>query len=224
MIFDPLYLLLVAPALLLSLWAQFKVKRAFAKYSKIPSSSGLTGAQVARAILDGNGITGVPIEITGGMLSDNYDPSKRVLHLSQSVYSGRSVAAAGIAAHECGHALQHKAAYAPLVLRQTIAPAAILGSNLSWILIMAGLFLHMTGLAWAGIALFSIAVVFTVVTLPVEFDASRRAKQVLPQLGLVATSDREGVAAVLDAAAMTYVAAAATAILQLIYFILRARD
>ena len=224
MIFDPLYLLLVAPALLLSLWAQFKVKRAFAKYSKIPSSSGLTGAQVARAILDGNGITGVPIEITGGMLSDNYDPSKRVLHLSQSVYSGRSVAAAGIAAHECGHALQHKAAYAPLVLRQTIAPAAILGSNLSWILIMACLFLHMTGLAWAGIALFSIAVVFTVVTLPVEFDASRRAKQVLPQLGLVATSDREGVAAVLDAAAMTYVAAAATAILQLIYFILRARD
>ena len=117
MIFDPLYLLLVAPALLLSLWAQFKVKRAFAKYSKIPSSSGLTGAQVARAILDGNGITGVPIEVTGGMLSDNYDPSKRVLHLSQSVYSGRSVAAAGIAAHECGHALQHKAAYAPLVLR-----------------------------------------------------------------------------------------------------------
>ncbi len=224
MIFDPLYLLLVAPALLLSLWAQFKVKRAFAKYSKIPSSSGLTGAQVARAILDGNGITGVPIEITGGMLSDNYDPSKRVLHLSEAVYSGRSIAAAGIAAHECGHALQHKAAYAPLVLRQTMAPAAILGSNLSWILIMAGLFLHVAGLAWAGIALFSVAVVFTVVTLPVEFDASRRAKQVLPQMGLVATSDREGVAAVLDAAAMTYVAAAATAILQLVYFILRARD
>jgi hypothetical protein len=182
----------------------------------------MSGAQVARAILDGNGVTGVRIEEVGGRLSDHYDPAKKVLRLSPDVYHGRSIASAGIAAHECGHALQHKAAYTPLIFRQTLAPVAILGSNLSWILIIAGFMLHMGGLAWAGIALFSVAVVFTLVTLPVEFDASRRAKVVLGQMGLVSNSDQAGVTAVLDAAAMTYVAAAATAMLQLLYFVLRA--
>jgi hypothetical protein len=222
MIFDPLYLVLLAPALLLSLWAQFKVKRAFSRYKKVPSSSGMTGARIAQEILSRNGLHEVKIEQTQGMLSDHYDPRHRVLRLSPDVYQGRSVAAAGIAAHECGHALQHQAAYAPLVLRQAMAPMAILGSNLSWILILAGLFLNLLGLMWVGIALFSVAVLFSVVTLPVEFDASRRAKEVLPQLGLVGNQDREGVSAVLNAAAMTYVAAAATAILQLLYFVLRA--
>lgn len=222
--FDPLYFILLLPALVLSLWAQFKVKRAFTKFARVTSSSGMTGAEIARAILDSNGVSGVRIEEAHGFLSDHYDPSKRVLRLSGDVFYGRSVAAVGIAAHEAGHALQHKAAYTPLVLRQTLAPAAIFGSNISWLLILAGFFLNLSGLVWAGIALFSVAVLFTLVTLPVEFDATRRAKTVLPQLGLVATSDRQGVAAVLDAAAMTYVAAAATAILQLIYFILRANS
>lgn len=225
MFFDPMYFLLLAPALALSLWAQWKVKRNYAKYSEVRSSSGLSGAQVAQSILSGNGLHNVRIEQVQGYLSDHYDPSSRVLRLSPAVYQGRSVAAAGIAAHECGHALQHAAAYAPLALRQTIAPAAIWGSNLSWILIMIGLLVHsLSSLAWVGIALFSVAVLFSLVTLPVEFDASRRAKAVLPQLGLVSGTDRDGVSAVLNAAAMTYVAAAATAILQLVYFILRANS
>jgi Zn-dependent membrane protease YugP len=220
-----MYLMLLAPALILSLWAQWKVKRNFAKYSKVPSSSGLTGAQVAKSILAGNGLHNVRIEQVPGRLSDHYDPASRVLRLSPEVYDGRSVAAAGIAAHECGHALQHAAAYSPLVLRQTLAPAAIWGSNLSWIFIMAGMLVSsLRSLTWVGIALFSVAVLFSLVTLPVEFDASSRAKKVLPSLGLVSGSDRDGVAAVLNAAAMTYVAAAATAILQLVYFVLRANS
>ncbi len=220
--FDPLYFLFLAPALLLSLWAQFKVKGATSKYSQVPSSSGMTGAQIARAILDAHGVSGVGIEMADGVLSDHYDPSKKVLRLSEGVYHGRSVTAAGIAAHEVGHAIQHKAAYRPLVLRQTLAPAAMFGSNLSWILLLVGVVLASTTLMWAGIGLFSLAVLFTLVTLPVEFDASRRAKEVLLQLGLVSNSDRAGVSAVLNAAAMTYVAAAATAVLQLLYFIFRA--
>lgn len=221
MFFDPLYLLMIAPALLLSLWAQFRVKRNFARYQQVPSSSGLSGAQVAQRILRGNGIHDVTVEEVQGFLSDHYDPAHRVLRLSPPVYRGLSVAAAGIAAHEAGHALQHAQAYAPLRLRSALVPAASLGSNLSWILIMAGLLIQWTTLAWVGIALFSAAVLFSLVTLPVEFDASRRAKAVLPALGLVSPADQGGVSAVLNAAAMTYVAAAATAILQLLYFVLR---
>ena len=225
MFFDPLYFLLLAPALALSLWAQWKVKHNYSKYSQVPSSTGLTGAQVARTILANNGLHNVRIEEVGGFLSDHYDPASKVLRLSPAVYAGRSIASAGIAAHECGHALQHAAAYGPLALRQTLAPAAIWGSNLSWIFIMVGLLVHsLSSLAWVGIGLFSVAVLFSLVTLPVEFDASRRAKAVLPNLGLVSSSDRDGVAAVLNSAAMTYVAAAATAILQLVYFILRANS
>lgn len=221
MFFDPLYLLMIAPALLLSVWAQFKVKRNFARYQQVPSSSGLSGAQVAQRILRGNGIHDVTVEEVQGFLSDHYDPAHRVLRLSPAVYRGLSVAAAGIAAHEAGHAIQHARAYGPLRLRSALVPVASLGSNLSWILIMAGLIIQWTTLAWAGIALFSAAVLFSLVTLPVEFDASRRAKDVLPALGLVSPADQKGVSAVLDAAAMTYVAAAAAAILQLLYFVLR---
>lgn len=220
--FDPLYLLFIAPALLLSLWAQIKVKGATTKYSQVPSSSGMTGAQVARTILDAHGVTGVGIEMADGVLSDHYDPTKKVLRLSEGVYHGRSVTAAGIAAHEVGHAIQHKVAYRPLVLRQTLAPAAMFGSNISWILLLIGTVVQSTSMMWLGIGLFSLAVLFTLVTLPVEFDASRRAKEILLQMGLVSNSDRAGVSAVLNAAAMTYVAAAATAILQLLYFVFRA--
>jgi Zn-dependent membrane protease YugP len=222
-IFDPLYLLMIAPAMILSLWAQWKVKHNYKKYAAVPSSSGLTGAQVAKAILSGNGLHAVRIEEVQGVLTDHYDPASRVLRLSPGVYGGRSVSAAGIAAHECGHALQHAAAYGPLALRQTLAPAAIWGSKLSWIFIMVGMVVHsLASLTWVGIGLFSLAVAFSLITLPVEFDASRRAKKILPTLGLVSASDRDGVAAVLNAAAMTYVAAAAAAILTLVYFLLRA--
>jgi Zn-dependent membrane protease YugP len=224
MFFDPLYFLFMVPAFLLSLWAQLKVKSAVAKFSKIPNSSNLTGAQVADAILKTTGISDVEIEPTDGVLSDHYDPSKKVLRLSRDVFYGRSIVSAGIAAHEVGHAIQHKNAYSPLVLRQTLAPAAMFGSNISWILILLGFILSSAKMLWLGIGLFSLAVLFTLITLPVEFDASRRAKEVLLSMGLVSNYDREGVSAVLNAAAMTYVAAAATAILQLIYLILRAQS
>jgi len=220
MFFDPMYLVFLAPGILLTLWAQYKVKHAFKRYSEVSSSSGMTGAQIARAILDRYAERDVQIELTGGMMSDHYDPAKRVLRLSEAVYYGRSVAAAGIAAHESGHAIQHKMAYAPLVFRQTLAPMAIWGSNLSWIFIVVGSLVSMT-VAWIGVALFAVAVLFSLVTLPVEFNASRRAKEALSQMGLVSSSDRDGAAVVLNAAAMTYVAAAATAILQLLYFLTR---
>ena len=204
MFFDPLYLLFLGPALVLGLLAQWRVKSAMARNSEIANAAGLTGAQVARTLLDAHSVTGVRIEETDGILSDHYDPSKRVLRLSHAIYHGRSVTSAGVAAHEAGHAMQHQAAWGPLVFRQALAPMAIWGSNLSWILIMLGLFLHPV-VAWIGVVIFSVAVVFTLVTLPVEFDASRRAKAALADLGLVSSSDREGVASVLNAAAMTYV-------------------
>jgi Zn-dependent membrane protease YugP len=222
MFFDPLYLMLLGPAMLLALWAQFKVKRAYKRYSEVPTARGVTGAEVAREILRANGIADVPIEVADGFLSDHYDPRSRTLRLSSGVYHGRSVAAAGIAAHEVGHAIQHARAYGPLVLRNTLAPVAMLGSNLAMILLMVGLFLKAMGLVYLGIIAFSAAVVFTLITLPVEFDASRRAKELLPQLGLVSSGERDGVASVLNAAALTYVAAAISAVLQLVYFLIRA--
>lgn len=222
MFFDPLYLMMLAPAMLLALWAQFKVKRAYKHWSAVPTARGASGADVARQILASSGISGVPVEIADGFLSDHYDPRHRVLRLSSGVYNGRSVAAAGIAAHEAGHAIQHASAYAPLVLRNTMAPVAMLGSNLAMILLMVGMFLKAMELVYLGIIGFSVAVAFTLVTLPVEFDASRRAKALLPQLGLVAAGEQAGVAKVLNAAALTYVAAAISAVLQLVYFLLRA--
>jgi Zn-dependent membrane protease YugP len=222
MFFDPLYLVMIAPAMLLALWAQFKVKRVYKKYSEVLTARGATGAEVAAHILRANGLTNVPIEVADGFLSDHYDPRHRVLRLSSGVYNGRSIAAAGIAAHEVGHALQHAKEYGPLVLRTKLAPVAMLGSNLAMILLMIGMFMHAMGLVYLGIIGFTVAVVFTLVTLPVEFDASRRAKELLPQLGLITGGEQAGVAAVLNAAALTYVAAAISAVLQLVYFLLRA--
>ena len=221
--FDPVYFVFLAPAIILSIWAQFRVRRAYSRYSKVRSSTGLTGQQIARRMLDAEGVAGVRIEMVPGNLTDHYDPRSKVLRLSEDVFNGRSVAAAGIAAHEVGHAIQHARSYGPLVLRTAMAPVASIGSSLSWILMLAGFMISMTSLVWAGIAMFAAAVFFSIVTLPVEFNASARAKEALPKLGFVSSDDAAGVNSVLGAAAMTYVAAAATAILQLVYFILRAQ-
>jgi Zn-dependent membrane protease YugP len=227
MFFDPVYLLVVGPALILSIVAQVWVKRAFAKYSKVGTHAGLSGAEVAERIVQNAGL-GVRVERVTGFLSDHYDPRARVLRLSPEVFDGRSISSVGVAAHEAGHALQHARGYLPLQWRSAMVPITSVGSNLAWPLLMIG-FILMTlvpalgfKIVLAGIALFSLAVIFQLVTLPVEFDASRRAVAVLAGQGFVSQVELEGVKKVLNAAAMTYVAAAAAAVLQLLYFLLRA--
>jgi uncharacterized protein len=222
MFFDPLYLLFALPGLALSLWAQFKVKSTFQKYSQVPARSGLTGAQAAAELIRQRGVTGVRIEPTHGFLSDHYDPFQRVLRLSEDVYAGRSLAALGIAAHEAGHAIQHANAYGPLKFRSLLVKPASIGSNLGVMLASVGLLLQASSLTLLGIILFSAAVLFTLVTLPVEFDASRRAVVALEELRIVTPAEVTGAESVLKAAALTYVAAAITAILQLLYFLMRA--
>lgn len=232
MFFDPLFLLFALPGLLLGLWAQARVRSTFGKYSKVQTARNVTGAQVARSLLDEHGLHDVVIEETQGFLSDHYDPRSRVLRLSPDVYRTPSVAAAGVAAHEMGHALQHAAGYAPLQLRSAIVPAAQFGSTLAPWIFIAGFLLRSTPLgwlAWAGVILFAVAVVFTLVTLPVEFDASKRAKTLLSSSGILIGEEIKGVDKVLDAAALTYVAAAVSAIGQLLYYVLlltggRSRD
>ncbi|NTU90699.1 MAG: zinc metallopeptidase [Chlorobiaceae bacterium] len=222
MFFDPTYFLFALPPLLLGLWAQFKVKSAFKRYSQVPTQSGINGAQAALRLLQRGGLGNVEVEQTEGMLSDHYDPRSKTLRLSPDVYSLPSIASVGVAAHEAGHALQDKAGYSPLQLRSFMVPAVSIGSNLGPILFMVGLFMHGTlgsSLAWAGIILFAGVALFALVTLPVEFDASRRAKELLVSQGIVSQREMEGVNAVLDAAALTYVAAAAQAISQLLYYI-----
>jgi len=222
MFFDPIYFLFALPGLALSLWAQFQVKSTFARYSQVPARSGMSGAEAARELIRQRGIEGVRIEATPGSLSDHYDPFNKVLRLSQDVYAGRSLAALGVAAHEAGHAIQHAQAYGPLKLRSLLVRPANLGSNLGVILTGVGLMLQASSLTLIGIVLFSAAVLFTLVTLPVEFDASRRAVIALRELGMVTAQESNGAKAVLDAAAWTYVAAALTAVLQLLYFLMRA--
>ncbi len=218
--FDPRWLLFALPGLLLGLWAQARVRGAFNRYQKVRTLRGMTGAQVARALLDEQGLSHVTIEETKGRLSDHYDPRSQVLRLSPDVYRSQSVAAAGIAAHELGHALQDSRGYAPLKLRSAIVPATQFGSMLAPWLFIAGLLLNITALAWVGVILFGIAVVFTLVTLPVEFDASRRAKQLLTSSGVIVGDEIEGVNKVLDAAALTYVAAAVSSIGQFLYYVM----
>ena len=222
MIFDPLYLLILAPAMLLGAWAQWKVKSAYARAQRQPCYSGLTGAQAAARVLEADGLHEVSIEPTRGVLGDHYDPRHRVLRLSPDVYQGRSLAAVGIAAHEAGHALQHATGYAPLALRNGIVPLASVGSTLSWILVIGGFVLHWAGLIYAGIFLFSAVVLFQLINLPVEYNASHRACQVLLAHGIIAGREEAGVRKVLGAAALTYVAATLTAILTLLYFLMRA--
>ncbi len=221
--FDPLYLMLIGPTMLLAMWAQFKVKSAYSKWSQVAASSRLTGAQAADRMLQGAGVRDVKIEPVQGFLSDHYDPRTKTLRLSPGNFENRSIAAVGIACHEAGHALQHATGYAPLNFRSAIVPMASIGSWLAWPLIMMGIILQMTQLAQLGVLLFAGMVVFQFVTLPVEFDASNRAKQQLQTLGIIQSREEgKGVAAVLDAAALTYVAATVTAVAQLLYFAIRA--
>ncbi len=217
-----LYLLFSLPALILGLWAQWKVQSAFRRFSQIRTMRGWTGAQVARAVLDGNGLYDVAVERVQGFLSDHYDPSKRVLRLSPEVYDTPSLAAAGVAAHEAGHAIQHKMAYGPLQLRSTMVPTVQIGSWMGPIIFMIGFFMQGslgTTLAWIGVAMFAAIALFALVTLPVEFDASRRARQQLVASGIVIGNEIRGVNAVLDAAALTYVAGAVQAISTLLYYV-----
>ncbi len=218
---DPLYWMMMIPVFILSAFASFRVKSAFSKYSKIGTSPGLTGAHVAREILRINGLSNVGVVETRGFLSDHYDPMKKVVRLSPDVYNSNSISAIGVAAHETGHAIQHAKSYGPLILRNTFVPIASFGSNFAWIAIFAGMFLGMFGLVKAGIILFSVVVAFQLITLPVEFNASARAKKILGSRGMVSAIELEGVNKVLSAAAMTYVAAAASSIMTLLYFLLR---
>ena len=214
-----LYLLFSLPALLLGLWAQLRVQGALRKYSQVPNATGLSGSEVARRILSLNGLYDVKVEPAHGFLSDHYDPTSRTLRLSQEVYQGSSVAAAGIAAHEAGHALQHAGGYVPLQIRSAIVPTVQIGSWLGPIIFMVGLFFAGTTVAWIGLILFAATAVFALVTLPVEFDATRRAKAVLADTGMVYSYDLNGVNKVLDAAALTYVAAAVQAVSTVLYYL-----
>ena len=229
MFFDPT-MLLVLPAFLLAMWAQMKVKTTYARFSRVANRAGLTGADVAKLILDDAGLSvssgagdatsqSCGLECIGGSLTDHYDPRSRTLRLSQDIYHGRSVAALGIAAHEVGHAIQHARLYSPLMLRNMVYPVCSLGSTLAFPLFFIGLILPIAGgqvLMQAGIWLFAASVFFTLVTLPVEFNASRRALKALSHGGYLSTEEMSGARKVLTAAALTYVAAAAVAIMNLI--------
>jgi uncharacterized protein len=220
MIFDINYLLIVAPAILLALWAQMMVKSAYARAQQQPAA--LSGAAAARYVLDSAGLQNVDIEMTPGHLSDHYDPRHKVLRLSQEVYQSRSLAAVGIAAHEAGHAIQDARHYAPLVIRNLAVPAAGFGSSVGWILAVVGLIFTYPPLLYLGIFFFSAVVFFQVVNLPVEFNASSRAKAELATLGIVGPNEMPYVRKVLSAAALTYVAATFQVILQLLYLIMAA--
>ena len=218
--YDWTYILVLIGALL-SMWASFKVNSTYSRYSNVRSSAGMTGAQTAEQILRNQGITDVRIEHIRGNLTDHYDPTKKIVCLSDSVYNSTSVAAIGVAAHECGHVIQHHTDYAPLKLRTSLVPAANIGSKLGIPIILLGLILGSNPtLIQIGIWVFALAVLFQVVTLPVEFDASRRALVCIEQYGIVSSDERKKSAKVLRAAAFTYVAAAASAILQLLRLIL----
>jgi uncharacterized protein len=219
--FDPMYFVFLAPGILLALWAQFRVKSAYHQASQIPARSGLSGAQAADAVLRTAGVHGVEIEPVEGFLSDHYVPGQKVLRLSPDVYGGRSLAALGIAAHESGHAIQDARRYPLLVIRNALVPLAGLGSNLSWIILMVGFALASMALIKVGIVAFGLTVVFQLVNLPVEFDASRRARVALVEGGLISREEDVEVKKVLDAAALTYVAATLTSILTLLYFLFR---
>jgi len=221
MIFDPVYMIIMLLALVLGGVTSAMVKGAFAKYSKVPASSGVTGAEAARQMLRSAGLDHVGIERVGGFLSDHYDPRAKVLRLSPDVYDGRSVASLGVACHEAGHAIQDAKNYGPLVVRNAAVPVASFGSNAAFIFIILGLMLGFMNLAIVGVLLFACVVFFQLVNLPVEFDASNRAKKMLPQLGLISGArEQAGVDKVLNAAAMTYVAGTVVAVMQLVYFAL----
>lgn len=221
MIFDPLYLIIIAPGLALSLWASWKTKSNFNKYSRIASSSGYTGAEAAQRLLDRAGISDVRIVRSSGMLSDHYNPVNKTLALSDGVYGSSSIAAIGVACHEAGHAIQHAQNYMPMWIRSMLVPTANIGSSLGYFVMFFGLILGALEMVLIGAVLFSAVLLFQIVTLPVEFDASSRAKRLVVEHGIVTPRETEGVSKVLNAAAMTYVAAVVSTALTLLYFLLR---
>ncbi|MDC3413036.1 zinc metallopeptidase [Aquibacillus sp. 3ASR75-11] len=214
------YVIYLALLIIIPIWAQSKVKKTYKKYSKVANSSYMTGAQVARKILDDNGLYTVRIEETKGMLSDHYDPRKKVVRLSSDNYHGHSMAASAVAAHEVGHAMQDAEAYAFLRFRHALVPAANIGSNMSIFLIIGGFLFSMMNLVLIGIVFMSVAVLFQLVTLPVEFNASNRAMAQLVSSGVIRNNEERETKKVLNAAALTYVAAALVAVAELIRFIL----
>lgn len=218
MFFDPIYFLYLAPAIILGLWAQHRVKASFSEAEQIAAP--MSGAEAARRVLDAAGLFNVGIEPVQGFLSDHYDPGQKVLRLSPPVYQGRSMAAVGVAAHEAGHAIQDAKNYLPLTIRNAAVPAASFGGGISWVLIMAGMFFSTT-LVWLGIAAFTCVVFFQLVNLPVEFDASARAKEELVNLGIVRYPDQQHVNKVLNAAAWTYIAGTLQSVLTLLYLLTR---
>lgn len=212
------YIVYVLPALIFAMWAQYNVKSTFSKYSKVPSDRGMTGYQAARLILDANGLTHVRIEAVAGDLTDHYDPKANVIRLSQTVYGVQTAAAVGVAAHEAGHAVQYATNYMPIRIRSAIIPMTNIGSTLSWPLVVLGIILSWRPIAMLGVILFSLSVVFQLVTLPVEFNASRRALAALNDSGMT-DENVDAAKKVLTAAALTYVAALATAIANLLRLI-----
>lgn len=219
MFFHPMdFLILIAFGV--SIWAQFKVRGNFSKWSDVPASSGLTGAEVARLILDRNGLYDVPVELVPGTLTDHYDPIARAVRLSEPVYYGRSIAAVSVAAHEVGHAVQHQQAYGALVLRHRMFPLVNFTSGIAPFLLLGGFLMQQFSLIGLGIILFSFAVAFQVITLPVEFNASSRAKDFMIAEGIIRNEEERGVNKVLNAAALTYVAAALISVLELVKYVL----
>ena len=205
--------------MVIGFWAQHRVKTTFARNLEVPVANGMTGAQVARRILDANGLNEVPVEETPGSLSDHYDPRSKSIHLSPEVFRGVSIASTAVGAHEVGHAIQHAQAYAFFRFRSAMFPAVQFASNIWMLFLIGGIFLNILGFIYVAVALYSIAVLFTIVTLPVEFDASSRAKRQLGDLGLVAAIEGAGVKSVLKAAAWTYVAGALAAVAMLLYYL-----
>ncbi|MBA5850521.1 zinc metallopeptidase [Clostridium sp. cel8] len=221
--FDGSFVILI-PALVIAAYAQYKVTSTFNKYSRYRSRNGYTGAQVARKLLDSSGLYDVPVELIPGKLTDHYDPSQRVMRLSQDVYYGNSVASIGVAAHETGHAIQHQIGYSPLIIRNSIVPIANFASSASWILFLLGFMFGLRGFLNLGILLFTAVVLFQLVTLPVELNASSRAIKILDSKMILYGDEISGARKVLSAAAMTYVAAALTAIANLLRLIVISRD
>lgn len=214
-----LFLIAFIVPLAIGLWAQHRVKSTFVRNLEVPASHGMTGAEVARRVLDANGLHEVPIEETPGQLSDHYDPKNRSVHLSPDVYHGRSISSSAVGAHEVGHALQHAKSYAFFRFRSAIFPAVAFSSQIWILFLIGGIFLQITGFIVVAVALYSVAVLFQIVTLPVEFDASNRAKQQLRDLGLVGSNEGAGVSSVLKAASWTYVAGALAAVAMLLYYL-----
>ncbi len=221
MMFDPMYFLFILPGLALSLWASVRVKSTFNKYSKVRSVRGFTGAKAAQELLRGAG-TDVRTVRSHGVLSDHYNPLTKTLALSEPVYNSDSIAAVGVATHEAGHAIQHARKYAPLWVRSALVPTANIGSSIGYFVMLIGLFMASTNMVLVGAVLFSAVLLFQIVTLPVEFNASNRAKALVVDHGIVTMQERKGIDKVLNAAALTYVAAAVSTLLTLLYFLWRA--